>query len=59
MDNQSLRGFLEMVETRYPDELLRVRAEVDTQFETTSMLFELDRAGAARSSCSRTSRART
>jgi 2,5-furandicarboxylate decarboxylase 1 len=45
MDNQSLRGFLDMVKTRYPDEFLRVRAEVDTRFETTSMLFELDRAG--------------
>jgi hypothetical protein len=35
MDNQSLRGFLEMVETRYPDELLRVRAEVDMSWSPT------------------------
>ena len=28
-DNQSLRGFLQMVETDYPDELLRIRQPVD------------------------------
>jgi UbiD family decarboxylase len=45
IDNQSLRGFLRMVESEYPDELLRVRQEVDPKFESTAMLFELDRAG--------------
>src|SRR3977135_167758 len=45
IDNQSLRGFLRMVETEFPDEFLRVRQEIDTKFESTAMLFELDRAG--------------
>ncbi len=33
IDNQSLRGFLRMVETDYPDEFLRIRHEVDPRFE--------------------------
>jgi len=45
IDNQSLRGFLRMVETDYPEEFLRVRQEVNPELESTSMLFELDRAG--------------
>jgi UbiD family decarboxylase len=45
IDNQSLRGFLRMVETDYPEELLRVRNAVDLKFESTAMLFELDKAG--------------
>jgi 2,5-furandicarboxylate decarboxylase 1 len=45
IDNQSLRGFLRMVETDYPEELLRVRNPVDLKFESTAMLFELDKAG--------------
>jgi UbiD family decarboxylase len=45
IDNQSLRGFLRMVETSYPEEFLRITQEVDTRFDSTSMLFELDRAG--------------
>ena len=45
IDNQSLRGFLRMVESEYPDEFLRIRHEVDPRFESTAMLFELDRAG--------------
>ncbi|MBX9840603.1 MAG: UbiD family decarboxylase [Xanthobacteraceae bacterium] len=45
IDNQSLRGFLQMVETDYPEELLRVRNAVDLKFESTAMLFELDKAG--------------
>jgi UbiD family decarboxylase len=45
IDNQSLRGFLRMVEAEYPGEFLRIRQEVDPRFESTSMLFELDRAG--------------
>ena len=45
IDNQSLRGFLRMVETEYPDEFLRVQNEIDPKFESTAMLFELDRAG--------------
>jgi 2,5-furandicarboxylate decarboxylase 1 len=45
IDNQSLRGFLRMVETQFPDDFLRVRQEIDPKFESTAMLFELDRAG--------------
>ena len=45
IDNQSLRGFLRMVETEFPDDFLRVRQEIDPKFESTAMLFELDRAG--------------
>jgi 2,5-furandicarboxylate decarboxylase 1 len=45
IDNQSLRGFLRMVESDFPDEFLRVRQGVDPKFESTAMLFELDRAG--------------
>jgi UbiD family decarboxylase len=44
-DSQSLRGFLRMVETEHPEELLRIREAVDLRFETTSLVFELDRAG--------------
>src|SRR6478672_1238056 len=45
IDNQSLRGVLRMVETAFPDECLRVRQEIDPNFDSTAMLFELDRAG--------------
>src|ERR1043166_5205711 len=45
IDNQSLRGFLRMVESDYPNEFLRVSQEIDPKFESTAMLFELDRAG--------------
>jgi UbiD family decarboxylase len=45
IDNQSLRGFLRMVETEFPGDFLRVRQEIDPKFESTAMLFELDRAG--------------
>ncbi|WP_165899960.1 UbiD family decarboxylase [Borborobacter arsenicus] len=45
IDNQSLRGFLHHVETRFPHELLRIKGQVDTHLETTSAVFELDHAG--------------
>ena len=35
IDNQSLRGFLRMVESDYPDEFLRIRNEIDLKFEST------------------------
>ncbi len=44
-DRQSLRGFLRMVETDYPEAIVRIREPVDLSFETTSIVFELDRAG--------------
>src|SRR6202048_1007838 len=45
IDRQSLRGFLHLVETEYPDELLRVRQPIDLRFEATALVFELDQAG--------------
>ena len=45
IDNQSLRGFLGMVEADYPDEIVRIREPVDIRFATTSIVFELERAG--------------
>ena len=33
LDSQSLRGFLRLVETQYPDELLRIRQPIDLRFE--------------------------
>ena len=45
LDRQSLRGFLHMVETEYPDELLRIRDPIDARFDMTSIVFELERRG--------------
>jgi UbiD family decarboxylase len=45
VDNQSLRGFLRMVETDFPDEMLRIREPVGLRYETTALAFELERAG--------------
>jgi UbiD family decarboxylase len=45
VDTQSLRGFLKMVETDYPDQLLRISEAVDLRLEMTSVVFELERAG--------------
>ncbi len=44
-DNQSLRSFLRLVESEYPDELLRVRQPIDLHFDATALVFELDHAG--------------
>jgi len=44
-DSQSLRGFLRLVETEYPDELLRVREPIDLRFDAAALVFELDHAG--------------
>ena len=43
LDRQSLRGFLHMVETKYPDELLRIRQTVESRFEMTAIVYELER----------------
>jgi len=45
IDRQSLRGFLHMVETEYPDELVRISQPVDPRFDMTAIVFELERAG--------------
>ncbi len=44
-DKQSLRGFLRLVETEYPDELVRIRAPIELKFDATALVFELERAG--------------
>src|SRR5262245_41522037 len=44
-DRQGLRGFLEMVERDFPDEILRIREPVRTHLDMTSLIFELERAG--------------
>src|SRR5262252_1966679 len=44
-DRQSLRGFLQMVEAEHPQELLRIHQPVDTRFDMTAIVFELERAG--------------
>ena len=44
-DAQSLRGFLRLVETEFPDELLRVREPIELRFDATALVFELDHAG--------------
>lgn len=43
LDRQSLRGFLHMVETDYPDELLRIRQTIESHFEMTAIVYELER----------------
>jgi UbiD family decarboxylase len=45
VDKQSLRGFLGMVERDYPDELVRIHEPVRREFDITSTVFELERAG--------------
>jgi 2,5-furandicarboxylate decarboxylase 1 len=44
-ERQTLRGYLNMVERDFPEELLRIRAPVRTQLDITSLVFELERAG--------------
>jgi UbiD family decarboxylase len=44
-DNQSLRSFLDMVESDFPEEILRIREGVDTRFDMTAIAYELERAG--------------
>jgi 2,5-furandicarboxylate decarboxylase 1 len=45
IDNQSLRGFLAATEKLAPEDILRIREPVSREFETTSVVFELDRVG--------------
>ncbi|WP_367141948.1 UbiD family decarboxylase [Rhodoplanes sp.] len=45
LDSQGLRGFLRMVEQRFPDELLRIRAPVRTKLDITSLVLELEKTG--------------
>jgi len=45
MDEQGLRGFLQMVERDHPGELLRIKAPVKADRDITSLVFELEQAG--------------
>ena len=45
LDRQSLRGFLARLENELPDELLRIREQVGTKLEMTSLVYELERLG--------------
>jgi UbiD family decarboxylase len=45
MDNQSMRGFLAMVERDHPAEMLRIREPVRRELDITSAVFECERAG--------------
>ena len=44
-ESQSLRAFLAMVESEYPEELLRISEPVSTHLDMTSALYELERIG--------------
>jgi UbiD family decarboxylase len=44
-DGQSLRGFLNMVSSRFPEEFVRIREPIDSRFAPTAVVFELERAG--------------
>ncbi len=43
--DQSLRGFLEMAERDFPEEVVRIREPVRREFDITSAVFEFERAG--------------
>jgi UbiD family decarboxylase len=44
-ERQTLRGFLNMVERDFPEELLRIGVPVKRELDITSLVFELERAG--------------
>ena len=44
-ERQTLRGFLNMVERDFPEELLRIGGPVKRELDITSLVFELERAG--------------
>lgn len=45
LDKQELRGFLRLVEDRFPGQLLRVTEPVSTHLDITSTVFERERYG--------------
>jgi len=45
IDRQSLRGFLHLVESEYPGELLRINQPIDLRFDATALVYELEQAG--------------
>ena len=40
-----MRGFLHMVQTKFPDQILRFQNEIKQNYESTAMAFELERVG--------------
>ena len=44
-DKQSLRGFLDLVQKAYPNEILRIGESVRTNLDISSTVFELERLG--------------
>lgn len=44
-DRQSLRGYLAFLEREFPTELVRVKAPVRREFDMTTIVFELEKAG--------------
>jgi 2,5-furandicarboxylate decarboxylase 1 len=44
-ERQTLRGYLNMVERDFPEDLLRIRVPVRTHLDITSLVFELERVG--------------
>ncbi|CAN0472943.1 unnamed protein product, partial [Discosporangium mesarthrocarpum] len=45
MTDQSLRGFVEMVQRDFPDDFVRISAPVRRDLDITSAVFELERSG--------------
>ena len=45
MSDQSMRGFLDMVERDFPDDFVRIREPVRRELDITSTVFEFERAG--------------
>jgi len=45
MSDQSLRGFVEMVQRDFPDDFVRISAPVRRDLDITSAVFELERSG--------------
>ena len=45
MSSQTMRGFLEMIDRDFPDEILRITEPVRREFDITSAVFELERKG--------------
>ncbi len=45
LDKQGLRGFLDFVAREHPDQLLRIGEPVNSRFEVTAIVFELEGAG--------------
>jgi 2,5-furandicarboxylate decarboxylase 1 len=44
-NDQSMRAFIEMVERRYPEDIIRIKEKVSRDIEMTSTVFEFESAG--------------